>query len=228
MIPGSNHVIACRHCGALTQYRTLSRESGFRLSIWTDALVTGPFITPIRALMCCRNCERLSWIYEARMVRIYESWEHPKRVNGEPDWYAAPAMLEVGEEHYYAALREGMAIEPVGEMLLRMLAWRRHNDAVRTRDVVMSVQRIRLRQAAQISDECRANMELLAEVLSRRGHIEQIMCAEVLRELGEFDFALDVLALAQTQCHPALARAVRTLCEHEDVRLGEVVRPPWL
>ena len=162
------------------------------------------------------------------MVRIYESWEHPKRVNGEPDWYAAPAMLEVGEEHYYAALREGMAIEPVGEMLLRMLAWRRHNDAVRTRDVVMSVQRIRLRQAAQISDECRANMELLAEVLSRRGHIEQIMCAEVLRELGEFDFALDVLALAQTQCHPALARAVRTLCEHEDVRLGEVVRPPWL
>jgi hypothetical protein len=224
MIPGSNHVVACSRCGALAQYRTVATQSGHASRVWTDGVVMGPLMNPVRVLFVCRNCDHVQWLHDARTVRIYESWAIPARTAREEVWYSAPTLLEPEEHHYYAALQSKVARVAVGESLLRMFAWRRHNDAFRCCDVAASVRSVHLRELPPATGACLDNMERLAEMLSEQGDFERILCAEVLRELGRFEFALDVLNDTRTQCHPPLAAVVRALCQQEETRLGEVVR----
>lgn len=225
MIPGSNHVVACKRCGAMAQYRTMSWQNRQMTRIWTDGKVTGPMLEPVRALYVCRNCDCVQWLFEANTVRIYELWSAPEQPDADEVWYSAPMMREPEEHHYYEALQGEMARAKVLERLLRMCAWRRHNDAFRQHDVAASVRSVHLREVPEATGACLDNMERLAELLSEEGDFERIMCAEVLRELGRFDFALDVLSMTRTQCHPPMAQVVRALCQQQETRLGEVVFP---
>jgi len=223
MIPGSNHVVACGRCGAMAQYRTLATESQLYSSLWTDGCVTGPLLNPQRVLFVCRNCHHLQWMHEVDTVRIYETWDMPETPRDDEKWYHAPLMIEPIELHYYRALQFGMASERYGEMVLRMAAWRRHNDEHRSCGVASVLGSIQL--AGSLFDDARSeNRERLGRLLRDEEGIEQILYAELLRQDGQFGAALDVLALTDTNVHPPLAKGVRERCLRRDTLLGEVGR----
>lgn len=226
MIPGSNHVVACGNCGAMAQYRTLGTESPAFASLWTDGCVTGPLLNPLRVLFVCRNCDQLQWMYEVKKVRIYETWNLPDEPGDDAHVYRAPAMLVAREDHYYKALRSGMAKEKFGEIVLRTCAWRRHNDGERACGVAsLDSDLLGAPWMHLFFEEAHTeNMERLGELLSQERGLDQILHAEILRQSGQYGAALDLLARAPTHIHPVLARGVRQRCEQRDSKLGEVAR----
>jgi HEAT repeat protein len=87
-----------------------------------------------------------------------------------------------------------------------MLAWWRRNDGLRVRPV----------GSATVSGACRRNLEALARLLNEDDENDRLLKAEVLRELGEFELAKEVLGRDGSSTYRGAARQLRDLCDRGD------------
>lgn len=122
---------------------------------------------------------------------------------------------EPTEEEYYRALAGGLARNPEQEKRLRVLAWWRTNDAFR--GPWAPVSGIPSTPATR-----RKNLEVLACLLDEGKADDGLMKAEVLRELGEFESAKQVLERVDSSEVAAAVRQLRALCECRDTLVREL------
>jgi len=194
---------------------TLMSGNTFGARVWTDGKQVAPMLPRPPAVVKCRHCGECYWLAEAKKVGTVEPWAGEGR-QIDPAWTAAQEVQEPSEEEYYLALEKGLAVDSQQERTLRVLAWWRRNDAFR------DAPQAQAGSIANAPGTCRKNLEALASLLDEVDENDRLMRAEVLRELGEFESAKQVLSRVSSAEYTAVVRQLRSLCDTGDTSVSEL------
>jgi hypothetical protein len=215
MLPGPDQIIACPHCKGLAKYMTLMSGNTIGAQVWTDGRRVAPMLPRPPAVVKCRHCGECYWLADAEKVGTFDPWRgEGQQVN--PSWATAEEVQEPTEEEYYRAMEKGLATDPKQEKRLRVLAWWRSNDTFRDDPRAPAVDN------PSGSELWRKNLEALANLLHEADENDRLMKAEVLRELGEFELAKQVLGRIDSSKMAAVVRQVLSLCDSGDTRVREL------
>jgi hypothetical protein len=219
MMPGPDQIIACPKCKGLARYMTLASGNTLDARVWTDGKMIAPMLPLPSTVVKCHRCAEVYWRTDAEKIGPVDRWRGAgEHVN--PAWADAPMVEEPTEEDYYQALSKGLAKNAKQERVLRILAWRRRNDVFRDKP---------LKGAQGISDDpeaWRKNLEALERLLTEEDVNDCLMKAEVLRELGKFESAKQVLSRATSTDGAAVVRQLRSLCDARDTSVRELHSSP--
>jgi len=215
MMPGPDQVVACPHCKGLGKYMTLMSGNTFGARVWTDGKQVARMLPRPPAVVKCRHCGKCYWLADAEQVGALDPWSGGER-QVDPTW-AAEEVQEPAEEEYYAAIEGGLAVDPQQERKLRVFAWWRGNDAFR------DASRAQAGDIGSASGARRNNLKALASLLHDGDENDRIMKAEILRELGEFESAMEVLRTITSSEYGAVVRQLWSMCESKDMCVRELV-----
>ena len=211
MIPGPDQIISCPKCKGLAKYMTLVSGNTFGARIWTDGKKVEPMLPIPPAIVKCRHCGECYWLAEAKEVGTVTRGEGQQI---KPDWVDAEEVEQPTEEEYYQALEGGLALTVRQERNVRVLAWWRRNDAFRdihkehAQDSVLGL--------------WRKNLEALVSLLTEDDDNDHLMRAEVLRELGEFESAKEILSHVNSHDVATVVSQLRSLCDTKDASVREL------
>lgn len=214
MLPGPDQIVACPHCKGLAKYMTLMSGNTFGARVWTDGKQVAPMLPHPPTVVKCRNCVECYWLTEAKEIGSVDPWGDEDLID--PTWAAAQEVQEPGEDEYYEILDGTMVADRLQQRKLRVLAWWRRNDAFRDDP---EVQAPRTSSAVAM---CRKNLEALVRLFDEANEDERLMKAEVLRELGEFEPAKQVLSRVTSVEFTAIVRQLRLLCDSGDTCVREL------
>ena len=211
-------IIACPRCTGLAKYGTLSSLGNLAdPRCWTDGKVVYPsscWSPPV--VVMCRHCGECYWLDEAEKVGTVDPLSGEGR-QVDPLWVAAEDVREPTEEEYYRALEMGLAKSPEQQKQLRILAWWRRNDAVRDAPQAPAG------GIPVAPGPARTNLEALAQLFDEGDeHHDRLMKAEVLRELGEFESAKQVLSRVHSSDLAPVVRQLQSLCDGGDTCVREL------
>ena len=153
-----------------------------------------------------------------------------KRHNTEPQ-----EAVELTEEECFTAIEEGIATDHEQELELRLLAWRQGNDRYREADpdgIAVEMKRHpnsqsnleRLLELIDVASKdtpkeyVRLNTKTGERTTVRDDGVDQLILtkAEVLRQLGRFDEAIDQLKSVQSPNLRTVAAQIERLCCDRD------------
>jgi hypothetical protein len=214
MIPGPDQIVACPHCGGLAKYLTLVSGNTFRARVWTDGKQVAPMLPRPPAIVKCRHCAECYWLADAREVGTIEPWGSGEEII-DPAWTAAQEVEEPSEDEYYRAIEKGLARNVEQERNARIFAWWRRNDAFR--------ELAPTRCETTVPAASKRNLEDLTTLLQESDENDCVMKAEVLRELGDFEFAKRVLSRVTSAEFNAVVRQLRTLCDSGDTCVRQLI-----
>ena len=211
MIPGPDRVIACPSCGALAKHGTLVSGNTFGARLFTDGKQVAPMLPQPPAVVRCHRCRRFYWLEAAEGRGVLEAYSPSPG----PDADAIPEVEEPTEDEYYQALEEGLAASPEEERTLRLLAMWRRNDAFREEQQLVLVD-------VTSPPEWRGNLEALNVLVDEESDDDRLLKAEVLRELGEFAAAAEILRRVESPQYVDVVRQMLSLCESGDTHVREL------
>ncbi len=164
----------CSHCAKLIiQYRILSGNT-FGARFWTDGKVDAPMLPDSPELVKCPHCKQLVWINELE--------ELPEPTSGSTEWrekahpYIDPAFSD------YLNLLRRESFPPKKEQYLRFRLWWAGNDLRRGKS-----------RGPLFSDDEIDNLSALAKLLDETAAQDRLTKAEIMRELGDFTTAEQLL-----------------------------------
>lgn len=163
--------------------------------LWTDGQMDAPMMPKQPAITECEGCGKFYWLYRAREVGEYYYWfELEGRVDpgADPAWKNAPNIGQLSEAQYYQMVKERVWTTRNKEKQLRVFAWWRGND--RYRDTADDFIEKKEPTCKENSPERRQNMKRLFVLLEEEDPNQCMMKAEVARQLGNFDDALELLS----------------------------------
>ncbi len=206
MINGPDQIIACPHCAILVKYETFISGNNGGAQSWTDGKTVFPMLPQPPSVIKCYSCKDFYWLAEAKEIGTCYTW----RENTEPvdeSWLAAKNIEEPSATEYYEAIDSGFAKNRNQETFLRKLAWWKRNDAFRDN---LPDQK---ESQSQITDTDIKNMEALHELLKEeKDHRIQMTSAELLRHLGRFDEAKEILKSIKSRGIGWVASVINELC----------------
>ncbi|MCX7840756.1 MAG: hypothetical protein N2559_15080 [Anaerolineae bacterium] len=180
MIPGPDEIIACPHCGSLARRHTLLSGNTFGAHFWTDGKMLAPMLPEFPAITRCAQCVQLYWVEDAQVVG--------EEQYGEPipeEWKRAQAVRELTRDEFREALQTGLGNNAERELHLRVHYWWACNDPLREAETAPI--------PPDYSDWERENFARLLELLDAHAPGERLMMAEIHRETGNFDAALQLI-----------------------------------
>ena len=207
---GPDQVVLCPHCKGPEKYMTMESGNTFGASRWTDGRTDAPMMVNPPAVVTCRRCARCYWLEQAERVDDGEAWREATPP-ADPALAAIWYVREATEEEYFDAIdKKELAAEPVQERRLRILAWWRGNNAFRGLGGHPA--------SGHTADPARRRRNLLALAELLPGHADNVrlLKAEVLRELGEFQAAREILVGLRSGDMAGIARQIEILCDRGD------------
>jgi hypothetical protein len=132
MIPGPDQLIACPYCGFLAIKHTLISSNTFGAILWSDGKQEAPMQPEFPAVVNCRGCKHLYWVYKAKVLGEIELFSN----ESEPipkEWQHAKPIEHLTIDEYIEALSFGDedTIDPEMIRHLRLHFWWAVNDIVR-------------------------------------------------------------------------------------------------
>lgn len=165
----------CEECAGLFEEQTIKSGNTMGARSWTDGKMNAPMMPDIPWLVKCPHCRALLWLDEQPEARNLK-WLKKKVRAG----YIKP-YLKLGIADYFKAL-EHRGLEANKERYLRMRAWWAGNDKRRDTEIMST-----------LSSREKANLKALEGFMDLSDLSDRLMAAEIKRELGQFDQALDLL-----------------------------------
>jgi hypothetical protein len=214
-----DQVAACPHCQGLAKYRTIQPGNSVGTRIWTDGRRIAPMRPSPPAVVQCRHCAESYWLTEAKEIGTI-------RIGGEDPgaeksaWKEAEYVVEASEEGYYTALEAKLARDRALEKVLRTFVWWRGNNA--DRECAPEEEGTE----TAYPEAFRSNLTALTLLFNVKSTGERIMKAEAMRELGEYEEALELLNGIQERDYDAVVRFLRDLCNRADATVREIVPSP--
>ena len=187
-----SQIIACPKCQGLASYLTLLSGNTFGAWVWTDGKVIAPMLPRPPAVVRCVHCGECYWRAAAEPVGTID-WNDCDRQQIDPARTPTRAVVEPTEEEYYQAIEKGLATDLKQEKSLRILAWWRRNDAFRFFGKPKKASRTPAQCKPSPPLPWRENLEALLPLLDEGNNNDCLMKAEVLRQLGDFEAAKQVL-----------------------------------
>jgi len=165
-------VKGCSSCAGFIIKKVLTSGNTFGAKRWTDGKMSAPMLPKMSKIVKCPHCNALLWIDEEETIV-----RGKKAVLLVMRDYNAKPYLELEFEDYFQALKQtNLTLDK--EIYLRLHAWWKGNDKRRKKEGNMT----------QIEKD---NIIELYELLSIKDH--RIMMAEIQRELGQYDKAMEII-----------------------------------
>ena len=204
MLPGPDQIVACPYCKRQANYETWLSGTVFGVLCWTDGKseYTGLIGPSPPAVAKCHHCAEFYWLADAKKIGT-RPW---RMKDQDPLLEAIHRVREPTEGEYYQALERNLAKNRQQDRTLRILAWRRRNDAFRFHP----------QNHTPVSEAGQRNLEALARLLDEGDEDDCLMKAEVFRELGQFHLAKGLLGQVRSSKHRTVVRQLRDLCHRGD------------
>ena len=187
MTPGSTHVVRCPSCGQLGTYPSIASGNTFGAVYYTDGRRVAPMLPNTPSVVRCGGCSGVFWLASATEVGEYSPWGSDDE-SIDPTWTSAARLVEPDEQQYLAALEQLVGAQPQRSREARLIAWWRGNDRLRCQQPSGS------NDTPQTISQRHANMRQLIALLDTAEPSDQLMRAEALRQLGEFEQATAILS----------------------------------
>lgn len=171
MIPATPEILKCPHCGGLSRLNCIFSGNTCGMVQWSDMKRYAPMLPSISAVQKCPTCEKYFFFERSLIVGTCESY-------GNSSW----GHLS------YASLKDAFEqLQPTGnkEIQLRIMILHGYNDHyggcpdTKLPSDAPAIERAYFEQ----------NVKRLIELMSDN----KVFCAELYRELGEFEQALSIL-----------------------------------
>ena len=223
MILGPCVVIKCPHCSELHKYRTLSSGNTFGAVLWSDGKFYADMLPEPPSVVCCESCGGVYWLKDAERIgntMIGSASLRPDAIEENPNyeisWEFAPYVVEASEAKYYEALKAGMYRSADDEIMLRILTWQKHNNRFRDQGFweILSWD-----SQNSFENENRDNMEALLKLLNPDNPDDTLLRIDLLRNLGRFEEALEVLKSLDDGFEERFTEIFRGLCENRNASL---------
>ncbi len=178
MLPGAVIIRKCRKCGSEYSERTLMSGNTFGAIMWSDGLMLAPMLPDSDYLIKCPQCKNLTWIDDDKIVRKLEL--HDENF----DNLYRPEYLRPEKEDFFNAIKDhSINTETERERYLRIKYWQQSNRKFR------GGKNLDQKFTADESE----NLYKLIEHLDQNSDEDNIMMAEIYRELGEFNKCIELL-----------------------------------
>jgi hypothetical protein len=211
MLPGPIIVYRCPHCGGLFPVLTYLSGNSFLSTFYTDGKLEGPMLPDVPEQGKCRNCKGIITIDETARVgqHLFDpketEWEEGEDTpeNRRAVLEAMPLLPMTGTD-YIRLIEE---TNPQGDVLidLRMKAMWAFNDNQR-----------RKKKQPQPTGKRRRNMEALLELVGDATDHDRLTSANLLRSLGRFDEARELLSAPLKEELAPVAKRFLELIEKGD------------
>ena len=182
MMPGPIVIRACDLCGQPIQQWTLQSGNTFGAPFWSDGKLEAPMMPEIPFLVKCPHCEQMLWIEAADII---EEVELDAVSEEDGPFPGAEPFLYPDEEEYlqFFIFRD---VDEEEELYVRLHAWWCGNDPWRT-DTSLNG------GPERFSIPQRENMMRLSQLFGAEEPGDRVMLAELAREQGDFEEALEWL-----------------------------------
>ena len=205
MSPGPNQILKTPLTGAIVKIATLMSGNTFGARYWTDGKREAPMLPDEPWLRLVPGGGELFWTDECELVGEEASW------GGGGEFANAPFAGEPAMEDYLRALSNGVASSPKKEHYVRTRVWWAVNDPVRRGET-----------PAPSWLGYRENLISLLTLLSEAIPDQRLTAAEVHRELGNFDRAVELLTFAFPQGYHRAVGCIKALSEQGDSAVRQI------
>ena len=208
MMPGPTIIRECPHCKGHFKEDTIASGNTFGARYWTDGKMEADMLPEVDWLVVCPNCLKPLWIeFTAEVGRV----ERPfKESEGD---YKGADKLEHGHtptaESYLMALRDA-SLSPEDQAYIRFRLWRLWNDPRR-----------KSRKPQPLKNYEIMNLEALLKLLDGEDIDELVTKAEINRELGRFNEAIQLLDWPDKSADGSRIEFIRQLARDKDHRVRE-------
>lgn len=192
MMPSIPQIIECPRYGCEQKLvkRRLKSGNTFGATFWTDGRMDAPMMPEYPDFTRCPECGWFFWVHKAEELGPYiprkrVSEEDPSKVEDYPSY---PEVREPTFKQYIQALETKLGQWPNVEKELRLKAWRKYNDKYRPKP-----KKNEEFKAIEWTPESRENANNILMLLYERNIDNSISKAELLRELGRFGLAHQML-----------------------------------
>lgn len=217
---GADQVIACPHCETLARMQTIASGNTFGARTWTDGKTIAPMLPSIPFITKCHNCTRFFWLTNAKVIGEVPYWATNLDTEFLETWINAERVKTLTESEYLEAIELNDAPTKIDALNLRICAWQAGNDIQRSIESKMIPS-----QTTQVrSLQAITNMEWLLEGFNTKDHHQQLMKAEVLRELERFAESLQILESEFPVQLQAPKQFIRDLASKKEARVQEFLR----
>ena len=201
MTPGPNELVKCPACGDYQQRRTLRSGNTVGATFYSDGKRVAPMLPEFPYFIKCPKCGKFFTISR-------EVISNDKLADGE----RSPFVRFLTIDEYKQAIEEGLVNGKDSDiLLLRTFLWRAYNDIIRQGGEIEEKERVFYEEncrtiIAEKEDELKDGAPELDG--------DRLMCAELWRNIGEFDKSKAMLnAISRQNDYKRYIDAIRTACD---------------
>lgn len=219
--PGPDHFFSCLACQAVLRRRTIGSGNTFGSTLWSDGYLDAPMMPEPVQVTCCPNCHHAFFVNDADDLGRY--WTYRYSGAGGKDeipagYEEAPYIEEADAYGYRRVIADTTSVERL--RYLRLQLWHTDNHPYRIRKPTGSArQRSEIRHKYFVE-----NLDALLALLEDDRGSDQIMKAEVLRQLERYAEAIELLEDIDPDLSWVTAQ-IRIMAIERSSTVGILLRP---
>lgn len=208
MMPGPIIIRECPHCKGHFKESTIASGNTFGARYWTDGKMEADMLPEEDWLVSCPNCLFPVWVDTAievgRVERPYRETAGDYKNADQIEYGRTPSA-----EGYLMVLRDN-SMPTEEQKYIRLRLWRLWNDARR-----------KSRKPQPLKNYEIVNLEALFKLLDGEDIDELVTKAEIKRELGRFNEAIQLLDWQDKSADGSRIEFIRQLARDKDHRVRE-------
>jgi hypothetical protein len=202
MLPGPSYIYACTNCGNLIKKGSLMSGNTFNSKLYSDGKRVSPMLPEFPDLTKCANCKTILWLSRQEEIGKMRMGDV-----GNQNWVNADNAQFLSIDDYFVAL-DTNAQNSRDVAIIRKKIWWAYNDRVRDEK--------KLVDNALDENRWRVNCIELSNLLDPAELNQQVMLAELKRNLGDFKGCIDIIEQIQGEEFDWLKDKFVAACEEQN------------
>jgi hypothetical protein len=198
MIPGGTLLKRCQACQGSMCEPSMQSGNTKGAQYWTDGRMLTPRLIITPSLIKCPHCNAVQWLKDLEEIHSHEGSESALQ----------PRFKEATFEDLWTFANK--TIEQDTEQRVRLHAWRAGNDARR-----------HSKELLPLNHEEVQNLNLIFTLMNESQQTDDVLKAEILRELGQLDAASEAIKGA-IQTNNEVAHFIFELIEQKQIQVIEI------
>jgi hypothetical protein len=206
MIPGPKIVYKCPNCGNLLKNSSLMSGNTFGTIIFSDGKRVAPMLPKFPNLTKCKKCNTFLWLSKLGKIGSYR-----KRDETKPEWENADNVEFLEINDYFDMLKLGVFDNKSEENKIRREIWWAYNDRRRDGKEMFVDENDKLKW--------QENCLKLIDLLDFSDMNQRIMIAEINRNLGNFEKAIEIISSVKNNKFDWLKEKLLAACKEKNMQV---------
>lgn len=203
MLLGPNTVYKCPNCENLITNGSLMSGNTNGAKIYSDGRMFATMYPEYPEITKCRNCDAIFWLNKIEEIGTYNWGDADNQ-----DWENADEADFLYLDDYFRALKSGLATDKDEEIYIRENIWWAYNNRIRGGKKIFETN----------EDELvwEKNVKKLLELLDHSEEGDQIMVAELYRNLGNYKESISILKGIDNEYQNSVKKKLLKACKQKN------------